>query len=61
MDGPNKLEYYIHKDGLACQGQTLWLIWPICNVQRKGNVDTGPGTVFTTLHFLHDPQMGSIS
>ncbi len=40
----------------VCQGQTLQLIGSIHKLQRKWRV--APGTVFTTLHFLCNLQMG---
>jgi len=28
---------------MACQGQIILLIWPICKLQRKGSVVNTPG------------------
>ncbi len=41
---------------------TFQLNGPICNLQRKLCVDNmTPEVVFTTLHFLHNLQMGPVS
>jgi hypothetical protein len=47
---------------MACQGQTLQLIRPNNKMQRKCNaVNTANGTIFTTLQFIRNFQIGPIS
>ncbi len=54
--------FKLHYGEKACLGQTLQLIGPFFNLGRKLSVlSTAPGTVFTTLHFLHNFWIGSIS
>ncbi len=59
---PYKLECCATQDWNSLPGQTLQSIGLICKLQRKSIVvNMTPGTVFATLHFLLDLQMGPIT
>jgi hypothetical protein len=60
MNRPNKIECYITSGRKGLQGQRL--IGPIGKLQRKRSVvNTAPGALFRTLHFLRNLQIGPIS
>jgi hypothetical protein len=59
---PISLCVTLHSSGKACQGQTLKHIAPISKLWRKWIVaNMTPWTVFITLHFLSNLQMGPLS
>jgi hypothetical protein len=59
---PYKLRFCPWQKFPALSHATLYLIWSIQKIQRKWIVlNTDPGDAFTTLHFLHIWQVGSIS
>jgi len=60
--GPISWSVILHLAGKACYQQTNHLTSPICNLLSKlSYVNTAPGTIFTTLHFLRNLPIGPIS
>jgi hypothetical protein len=60
--GPISWSVILHLAGKACYRQTNQLTSPICNLLTKLSfVNTAPGTICTTLHFLRNLPIGPIS
>jgi hypothetical protein len=60
--GPMSYRVTLHKAEKACQGQTLQLIEPICNLQRKcSSIFVSPKIIFKTLNLQMRPMSYSVA